>query len=930
MAAVPVAYWGVVPGEREPGRWRLHICASRPALYDDRYTPSDGPVPASSGGAAPPTCLALDDGSGDHLVTHTAVWDAAVRAAKVLPAVEHLRLNCLVRGADCPSDADALRALLTSLPRLRSVRFKHAVWDVPCLEALLDGLDACVCLQELVLEARSVSTACLPLIARAVRRANPGGVDIHLTVDSRNDRWTRRPVYSAEPPSAWRPYEAFLYELEHIERLTYLALSVPNMDWVPVVAIAAFLVRATKLTALVLCLADRPADPRATPIPVPTLTSAESEFKDMHTLSMSMGGNALRALLPSVVYVLHHAPTLHQIFLSELEEHIAGDVTSALLQCACLETVNLQFRAAPPPRLVAGLQTAMGGVLRSWLSYLMPPGGPPTPPPLLPLPAAAGLGAATVVAVARQLCRPSLSSLKSLRVTGGRAATSADLSELAGLVLHSPLLKDLQFERDAKAKENVEMDAALTRHLAWSSKRRREAVALVNFAGASAAAAEACAAHVAPLPVDSDAVRPGALAHELLLNILAMLAPADLVVCRRVARDWRAAVRELEDRDRPLRFACGQMDLPAFPSSFDECAFQKFYPTGGACALTPCSCGDVLVVGAHLDGLWGSGSGATQTPLRSYGSQHTSQFPPARWAVLAPLRNAAVALAAKCNRVDPHWMQLLDLWAGGRWIPAWIFVPPTVVRPTTAHGVWNIVAHLLAVCDQCDVNFVDRLWHDLADPASARRFYTTDRPGLADSVGAHRFDREELPLPLSVLTQRGASGLSDDWRDAWMHVHAERVLEDGRDDVSDNERWKDLVSAFRAEWPQYNLAFVSRVLPSESISEGDWDFLALTVRRNAALWRFARSKGRSYVEAFHTYAGYSGLRRFSGSSTSDDDALTEELDAAVDSIDTLSAHIRQHLRHACAVFLLNRQSWWLGGLSRDGHLVGVLCQASSS
>ena len=207
---------------------------------------------------------------------------------------------------------------------------------------------------------------------------------------------------------------------------------------------------------------------------------------------------------------------------------------------------------------------------------------------------------------------------------------------------------------------------------------------------------------------------------------------------------------------------------------------------------------------------------------------------------------------------------------------------------------------------------MDWLWQQLSDSATARTFY--DEQGCPPCG---------LELDAGVLS----GALPDDWRDAWKHIASDGGRDSGsygdgdRDDEDDDDDpWESLVTAFEAAWSQYKLATVGTRLHALCDDDGGWDLLAFAARRSAALWRYARVSGRT--DAVREHLDDSRMREFG---TVSDDALTAELDAVVVEIDALSARIRKGLRLACAFRDLDRQSWWLGGLSPEGHLMGTLC-----
>ena len=256
---------------------------------------------------------------------------------------------------------------------------------------------------------------------------------------------------------------------------------------------------------------------------------------------------------------------------------------------------------------------------------------------------------------------------------------------------------------------------------------------------------------------------------EILAFTFALLAPADLVQCRRVCHWWREVVAAMEARDRAFRFACGANDVRAVARlPFRQTSISDIFRELSEMPSLACTCGVLVrgkllkhVIGPSGNAAWDWEKRTDQTPqnggdiarvdvpslpwtsLAPYKERHPTRLPPARWEVAALEKARALELVRIAEQLSRHFHVLHHDFEEGLgyamlWLPAWIHLPMDVVRPASAPQLRKLVTELLSTTQQGRVELLQRM----ANEMEARVFYgAADR---ADQEHRHRIWKLEL------------------------------------------------------------------------------------------------------------------------------------------------------------------------------------------
>ena len=406
------------------------------------------------------------------------------------------------------------------------------------------------------------------------------------------------------------------------------------------------------------------------------------------------------------------------------------------------------------------------------------------------------------------------------------------------------------------------------------------------------------------------------LPPELLERVLRHLAPYVLVRCRAVCRQWRAVVAAMEERDRRFAYACGADDLLAMARALQARSdpfvdpWDEFYEHGGA--HFPCTCGlpvrkaptltarTLPPPGLEEDFLPPprDAQAAAQERAKTFSERHYGLKPPARWEELAREHALVREITARFVRLD------MRLMIGGMdypclpWLPAWAFVPSVVVRPTTVHGLLQLVEGVFFGSwkgprpprgkQQGGHN---NLWNLLRSPPHARTFYRAPPPPR--------------------------KAVSPEWRDCWQTISP--ALSPAAAAAAASRSYDAL---FRTAYPIYKKKTKLALQQADPSGWSAWAFLA---RRMAAEWRFASSVGLGALFRANHLASRDGGVDADGRQLArlSDAELTARLDALVAEVDAFQAFVDSQCSVSVAMPL--DPVGWIGGLSHSGHLVGVFC-----
>ena len=385
-----------------------------------------------------------------------------------------------------------------------------------------------------------------------------------------------------------------------------------------------------------------------------------------------------------------------------------------------------------------------------------------------------------------------------------------------------------------------------------------------------------------------------ALPSELLYDVLARLAPADLVAARKVCMRWRAVVTAMEARDRPFRFLCGVADVE---TQKDQRARWATYCIDlySEIRTLPCTCGAVCYGESYNGPFAGSVRNAQHrdrvcAAFQQYAHRHAQRLPPARWEVLAREHALAMKLWSLGGQMWRHVHALQYEYAHGgglqaAWLPCWIFLPPSVVRPSSPALVGHLVHDIL----KKDQEECAALFDLLSQPSSARAYYAA--AATAAAAAAEKARKRSRPPPERAV-----------WWDAWRFQVPERGLDA-------NSRATRLPACY--SW-DHRYAF------------DGWERWQFDARREAAKWR-VHVKDRGDGHSYHRMDGAddSVAGRPWGELT--DAETVAIMDSQVAAVDRIKAEVEALLTHAVVVGERRyREIIWMGGLSPAGHLVGAM------
>ena len=440
---------------------------------------------------------------------------------------------------------------------------------------------------------------------------------------------------------------------------------------------------------------------------------------------------------------------------------------------------------------------------------------------------------------------------------------------------------------------------------------------------------------------------------ELLERVLLHLPLRMLIPCRRVCVRWRDAVQNLKVRDAAHAFHCGADVERVCRATW----FAHEVLWGGATSHVPCTCGrpfdlwrtflpatnrdeheqdeleqdeheqdeheqdeheqDELEQDEHHDGSFHGRTFQDNTAFDlataatclsgRYAMRHAEPLPPARWEVLARERALARTMAQLGARLWEDALSLDDVLEGpGDWMPAWVFLPDEVRRPTTEAELKLLVLDL--ICHGAEEEAA-ALFERLSDDHTAREYYARAE-GEWQETRQHYLD---LLASYNYLLPENDDEkfVEEAWRDLWR-------LQDVPQGVLDRAREPEVPSLSNLFSPLEHALPLFREAPWQ-IGKTDvsrWGRLQWLVRKAAAAVQLGlRKNWRTTVDA-----ALSGGRPW-GAMT--DDEIQAALERAVAAVDDAKGAFAA-LCTLPVVVRFGYNLYWMGGLSPAGHLVGTL------
>ena len=411
------------------------------------------------------------------------------------------------------------------------------------------------------------------------------------------------------------------------------------------------------------------------------------------------------------------------------------------------------------------------------------------------------------------------------------------------------------------------------------------------------------------------------LPTELLLHIFGRLPLDDLVRCRQVCRRWRAIVATIAEQDRAFSFVCGvseflrisQMKEAETLAALDTTDFEY-----GWLAVT-CTCGhphSLPTAEMLLEVAGGSEAEIAAYGRLPYAARHDVPHPPARWELLRPAHDLALELCALCAQVDPRVP--LNVYGSTQWpwMPVFLFVPPSVVRPTTTAELKQLVV-VLAEEGRNDPAAFRNIWQQLStSPEQAAAWYRTPRPctTISRTIGRHQ-------TPVG-------------WEDAWLSRPASRATIRRVLAVVEEADWDRYGNPFEEVMFEFSgTTCYDHSFPTEADPTG-WDRHRYLARTAHAMWSFfaACDTRDLYVDEFN----YMDDRL---SSFRSDEEIALEIAQHVLAFDRVAQAFKARCRLSVCYYrqvddyddnALQRYDdpakqcmAYFIGLSPDGHLVGA-------